>query len=189
MRAKKEGKCPLCRRHERYSAEYNLYTCPNAKCKLNHFWFSEAEWSRLCRTTKVRYGTEKAEAVWRATKANGESSLFVHESSARAWAGENGNVELAVDHSGPAEVTTLDELEAAQRFGIPFVIPKPDHTEQPLEMVTLRDRFAMAALTGLIAINDYEPLDLITKTSFSIADECMKQRKAQGGVSDGKKDL
>lgn len=48
-------------------------------------------------------------------------------------------------------------------------------------MVTLRDWYAMAALTGLIAINDYESLDLITKTSFSIADVCMRQRKAQEG--------
>ena len=99
MRAKKEGKCPLCRRNERYSAEYNLYTCPNAKCKLNHFWFSEAEWSRLCRSRPM-----------------------------------------------------FEEAE------------------------TLRDRFAMAALTGLIAINDYESLNAITKTAFSLADECMRQR-------------
>ena len=104
MIVKKEGKCPLCKRHERYETETSLYTCPNRKCKLSHFWFSPAEWSRLCRS----------------------QSAFEEDD-------------------------------------------------------TLRDRFAMAALTGLIAINDYEPLDLITKTSFSIADECMKQRKAREG--------
>ena len=163
MSTKSQNKCPLCRRNERYETETSLYTCPNRKCKFSHFWFSPAEWSKLCRTVKVRYGTEKAETVWRATKPNGESSIFVNESSARAWAGKNGNV---------VEATSLDELECA---------PEADHTEQPIEMVTLRDRYAMAALTGLTAINDYTSLSSITKTAFSLADECMRQRKAQGG--------
>ena len=113
MRAKKEGKCPLCRRPERYETETSLYTCPNRKCKFSHFWFSPAEWSKLCRTVRSR-------------------------------------------------------------------APEADHTEQPLEMVTLRDRFAMAALTGLFFSTAHVGSNKVA-VAFDVADECMKQRKAQEG--------
>ena len=52
---------------------------------------------------------------------------------------------------------------------------QPDQPEQPLEMVTLRDRFAMAALTGLFSAQTYAGTDKIA-VAFEVADECMKQR-------------
>lgn len=120
MRAEKEGKCPLCRRHERYTTEMSLYTCPNPKCKLSEFWFSPDEWSRLCRTARSRYGTEKAEAV-----------------------------------------------------------PEADQSAQPLEMVTLRDRFAMAALTGLYANSGKNGTPGLYELAYEIADGVIAHRKKQ----------
>lgn len=63
---------------------------------------------------------------------------------------------------------------------------RPNHTEQPLEMVTLRDRYAMAALTGLLAHDAWISTDtsLFAKDAFAVADQMMKQRKARETTND-----
>ena len=42
---------------------------------------------------------------------------------------------------------------------------------------TLRDRFAMAALTGYVSANDEFYVDEIVKSCYIVADEMMKQRE------------
>lgn len=74
-------------------------------------------------------------------------------------------------------------LEGAEFTRESWNADRQNHTEQPLEMVTLHDRYAMAALTGVLGkvgsrlTTESDVVELV----MGIADECMKQRKARGG--------
>ncbi len=59
--------------------------------------------------------------------------------------------------------------------------PQGDPIRFPVTMTTLRDRFAMAALTGLLSQYPYDPAKIqredMTKTAYDFADSMLEARK------------
>ena len=53
----------------------------------------------------------------------------------------------------------------------------PDVTKTVIEWVTMRDQFAMAALTALISETEYHAWDKIPSTAYAFADLMLEARK------------